>query len=280
MIEMPEAATLARQMQETLPGKTVSRFARGPLTHKFLWLNRPDAEYAALLAGRTITHASHFGRSLYLHFASDLMLWWGDAGGKILYHAPAAPLPKKHHLLWQFSDGSHLTYSLEMWGYCKLLDNTQFSTLPHDEKGIQPLTPLFTFERFNTMLDGYPEKGSKGIKGFLVATGYAIPDPIQGLGNAFVQDILFHARLDPRRKIPTLDPASRRALYDAIQTTLTTAVAQGGRDDEVDLFGQPGGYHRLMDSRSAGTPCPVCGTIIEKIAYLGGACYLCPSCQK
>ena len=42
MIEMPEATTIAGQMKDTLTRKTVTRFARGPLTHKFLWLNRPD----------------------------------------------------------------------------------------------------------------------------------------------------------------------------------------------------------------------------------------------
>mgnify|MGYP001140072550 CR=1 FL=1 len=40
-----------------------------------------------------------------------------------------------------------------------------------------------------------------------------------------------------------------------------------------------GGYRRLMDSRAAGQPCPTCGIVVEKIQYLGGACYLCPRCQ-
>jgi hypothetical protein len=51
MIEMPEAATISRQMQETLAGKTFAHFTRGPLTHTFLWLNKPAEEYDSLLAG-------------------------------------------------------------------------------------------------------------------------------------------------------------------------------------------------------------------------------------
>jgi formamidopyrimidine-DNA glycosylase len=34
-----------------------------------------------------------------------------------------------------------------------------------------------------------------------------------------------------------------------------------------------------MGKQTSGKPCPVCGTTIEKIAYLGGACYVCPNCQ-
>jgi formamidopyrimidine-DNA glycosylase len=58
MIEMPEATTLARQMQDTLTGKTIQHFSRGPLVHKFLWLSKPAEEYDAFLSGRQITGAS------------------------------------------------------------------------------------------------------------------------------------------------------------------------------------------------------------------------------
>jgi len=56
-------------------------------------------------------------------------------------------------------------------------------------------------------------------------------------------------------------------------------IERGGRYDEFDLYGRPGGYVRLMDSKTAGHPCLECGTTVEKIQYLGGACYLCPRCQ-
>ena len=44
-------------------------------------------------------------------------------------------------------------------------------------------------------------------------------------------------------------------------------------------YGNRGEYVRILDSKTKGKPCPECGTPIEKIQYLGGACYLCPSCQ-
>ena len=279
MIEMPEATTLARQMNAELTGKTIARFARGTQKHKFLWLNRPEEEYEIVLPGKTITSVGSYGRSIYIYMGEENMLWWSDAGGKILYHAPGERLPPKCHLLWEFSDGSHLTYALQMWGAVKLLDAAEFNERPHDETGIPPLHPDFTFERFNSMLDEYPEKTSKGIKGFLVATGYVMSNHVSGLGNAIVQDILFHARLNPKRKTPDITPEERKLLYDAIQTTVAKAIVQGGRYDECDLYGDPGGYVRLMDSKTVDKPCPNCGIEIQKISYLGGACYFCPNCQ-
>jgi formamidopyrimidine-DNA glycosylase len=278
MIEIPEATTIALQMKDELTGKTIKKFSRGNLTHKFLWLNRPDEEFEAITPGLVVKGASSFGRSIYLHLGSH-MLWWGDTGGKLLYHPSGEKLPKKYHLILNFKDNSALTFAMQMWGSVKLLDRSEFDHIPKEETGIPPLAPDFTFDRFGQMLEAYPEKTAKGIKGFLVATGYVTPDHISGLGNAIVQDILFSARLSPKRKILDITMAEQKRLYDSIQKTVAEAIELGGRYDERDLYNQPGGYVRLMDSKSIGTPCPNCCQEIIKLSYLGGACYLCQNCQ-
>jgi formamidopyrimidine-DNA glycosylase len=102
---------------------------------------------------------------------------------------------------------------------------------------------------------------------------------INGIGNGYLQDILYKAKIHPARKIPTLKSNERQQLYTSIQITLAEAVSQGCREDERDLYDHPGGYHRLMSNQSVGQPCPDCNTAIKKISYLGGACYLCPNCQ-
>ena len=61
---------------------------------------------------------------------------------------------------------------------------------------------------------------------------------------------------------------------------VTEISDQGGRYDEFNLFGLPGGYIRLMDKNALLRPCPVCGGEIQKMQYLGGACYFCPRCQE
>ena len=68
-------------------------------------------------------------------------------------------------------------------------------------------------------------------------------------------------------------------LYTAIIDATHTVIELGGRNDETDLFGKPGGYVRRMDSHRAGRPCQECGGIVQKMQYLGGACYFCPNCQ-
>ena len=56
-------------------------------------------------------------------------------------------------------------------------------------------------------------------------------------------------------------------------------IAVSGDMDERDLYDHPGGYTRLMSNQTVGKPCRNCGTAIQKISYLGGACYICPTCQ-
>jgi formamidopyrimidine-DNA glycosylase len=68
-------------------------------------------------------------------------------------------------------------------------------------------------------------------------------------------------------------------LHQAILDTVDEVTRLGGRHDETDLLGKPGSYERKMHSKAAGKPCPVCGTEVQKMQYLGGSCYVCPSCQ-
>ena len=274
MIEMPEAATIASQMNDTLTGKTFQHFTRGELMHKFLFMSKPAEEYDAILAGMPVTGASSYGRSIYLYAGDSHLIWFGELGGRILYQHPGQPLPARYHLRWDFSDASSMTFNLQMWGFVGLLTKAELQAHPYAQVGIPPLSTGFTPECFDQLLEKYPEKNKKGIKGFLVTSQH-----VNGIGNGYLQDILFKAKIHPSRKIPTLTDDERQNLYAAIQDTLAEAIKLGGREDERDLFDQPGGYSRLMGNQTAGGPCPVCRTTIQKISYLGGACYLCPNCQ-
>jgi formamidopyrimidine-DNA glycosylase len=78
----------------------------------------------------------------------------------------------------------------------------------------------------------------------------------------------------------TLTKDERKLLFETTRKELQAMVNQGGRNTEKDLFDSFGGYQRIMHSKSAGTPCPNCDTLIEKKQYGGGSIYFCPSCQK
>ncbi len=248
----------------------------GNSPHKFVWYNRTHAEFEALTRGKTIGEARPHGRWLLLAMQPGYVLVLGECGGRLLYHAPGAALPAKYHLCLGFEDGSHLSATTQMWGAMELYEQGQEQNRQYiKDMRTTPADPGFTFDYFCSLIDEVTRGEEKSAKGLLTQDQI-----IPGLGNAIAQDILFRARLHPRRPVHELNRGQKQALYTAIVDTVAEVTRSGGRYDEVDLYNQPGGYIRLMDKNAAGRPCPVCGTPVEKIQYLGGACYFCPSCQK
>jgi formamidopyrimidine-DNA glycosylase len=275
MFELPEYVTLTRQINETLIGKTIGRGSLGNSPHKFVWYNRTPDDFATLTAGKQIGSAHTRGKWLFIPLEPGYLLVFGESGGKLLYHQPAAKLPEKYHLWITFTDGSALTAMTQMWGAMELyVQGEELERQYIKGMRVTPVEPEFTFAYFTGLIDELLTGPKRSVKALLTQEQL-----IPGLGNAVSQDILFHARLHPRHPLGDLAEAQRAALYASIMETVQTCIAQGGRNDEVDLYNRPGGYIRLLDSGAAGKPCPQCGTPIEKIQYLGGASYFCPCCQ-
>ncbi len=274
MIELPEAITLARQITAELKGTGVIAGTRGNSPHKFAFYNREPEEYEAILPGKMVGQATAHGSQLLVPLAPDHLLVLGGGGERILLHADESTLPKKHQLLLAFADGRFLTVSVQGWGSVLLLHQSEAES--HHLAGpprVSPVDQAFTFEYFSELF-GRLESDAHSVKYF------AISKPgIWGVGNGYLQDILFRAKLHPRRRARDLKQSERRAFYAATREVLRTAVEQGGRDSERDLYNRPGHYRRLLNSKAVGAPCPVCGTPIEKISFLGGASYFCPTCQ-
>lgn len=276
MFELPEIVILTRQINETLCGKTVAAGRLGNSPHKFVWYNRTPDDFAALTAGTVAGTAHSRGRWLFLPLEPGYVLVLGECGGKLCYHAPGAALPKKYHLLLSFADGSSLSLMTQMWGAMELYAQGEEQQRQYiRDMRPTPVDAAFTFAYFTTLIDECLQGEKRSAKGLLTQEQL-----IPGLGNAIAQDILFRAKLHPRHPLAELSPLQRRALYDAIGATVTDGIALGGRSDETDLFGRPGGYVRVMDKNAVGQPCPACGAPVEKIQYLGGACYVCPRCQR
>ncbi|MBI4733154.1 MAG: hypothetical protein HY781_13720 [Chloroflexi bacterium] len=275
MFELPEYTTLARQMNETLAGKTIRRGTLGNSPHKFVWYNRTHEEFENLTRGKRAGAARVRGRWLTLDLEPGYRLLLGECGGKVLYHAPRVPLPEKYHLFLAFADGSALTAMTAMWGAMELYEAGQEQERQYI-KGMRttPVDQEFTFGYFTALIDELLQGEKRSVKSLLTQDQL-----IPGLGNAIAQDILFNARLHPRRSLADLTPGQRRDLFTAIVDTVREVTGKGGRNDEADLFGKPGGYVRIMDSRATWKPCPECGRTVEKMQYLGGACYFCPRCQ-
>ncbi len=275
MIELPEAMVFAEQFNAEVKGKRIRAGTRGNAPHKFAFHNRPPEEYAALLPGKTIGEAFARGSAIVVEANPGYAILLGGGGERILLHADASTLPKKHQLYLEFTDGTSLTVTVQGWGSAGLLDAAAIPDHPWCGGGtISPVSEAFTWEHFQGLFDKL-ESQKDSVKYF------AISKPgIAGVGNGYCQDILYRAKLHPRRRAASLTPAERRAFYNAVRKTLKEAVRLRGRDSERDLHDQPGRYQRLLDSTKVGQPCMLCGAAIEKIAFLGGACYFCPECQK
>jgi formamidopyrimidine-DNA glycosylase len=272
MIELPEAVVIAQQITETVSGKRIVRAVANASPHKFAWYTGDPAEYNDRLATKAIGTAKGVGGNIEFG-AGDMVL---AISAPIRYHSSGERLPKKHQLLIEFEDGSAISSSAQMWG--------GFFCFPTGEKGglpdydiaktrPSPLTDAFDRAYFDSLFGAKTPRLS--AKAFL-ATEQRIP----GLGNGVLQDILWTANIHPKRKIGELSTPQIEAMYNAVKRVLATMTAHGGRDTERDLFGRSGGYRTVLSKNTVGTPCPSCGTTIEKDPYLGGSIYYCPACQR
>lgn len=275
MLEYPEIVTIAAQIRESVGGRPIAVVSIAEPHPRFMFLNQNLGDYEDRLVGRRIVDAIGRGKWIHAMLDSGDILLLGEMFGQVRYVEPDEMSPSKVHAAVVFEDGGRLVVTIQAWGGFQVLTPEELAAHPDaGTSGVLPLEDAFTPERFTEILDGSGNWSRKPIKAFLVHEGN-----VAGIGNGMLQDILFRAKLSPKRKIPDLDASERRRLRTAIVETMSEAVRLGGRDTERDLFGEPGGYVPLLDRRTNGTPCPECGTPIEKVQYLGGSCYVCPSCQ-
>jgi formamidopyrimidine-DNA glycosylase len=272
MIELPESKTLANQINETLKGKRIKNVIANKSPHKFAWFSGDPDNYHDLLAGKDILFAAAYGGMVEVQ-AEDIRLIFFDGTNLRCFFSGEEP-PQKHQLQIEFEDSSSLICSVQMYGGMLALGEGQTNDFNECARSKpDPLSGGFTRDYFSSMLTD--KDGKLSAKAFL-ATKQRIP----GLGNGVLQDILFNARVHPKRKMSTLTDNELNSLYDSVKNTLFEMTANGGRDTERDLFGCSGGYRTILSAKSSESPCPVCGSAIIREAYLGGKIYFCPECQK
>lgn len=274
MIEIPEAHNLAKQINSWLINKKVDDIIANKHPHKLVWFHGEPEDYAQKLLGKTIQNAFAYGGLVEIKF-QDVNLVFGD-GINLQYFQANQKEPVKHQLFIKFEDGTFLTSSVKMYGgiWC-FKDNTFdniYYTLAKEKPS--PLSAQFDYEYFTLKILNEQAK-SKSVKAVL-ATKQSIP----GLGNGVLQDILFNAKINPKRKVSSLSETEQKLLFKSVKNTLKEMSENGGRDTETDLSGAKGGYQTKMTSTNAKQPCPDCKSKIIKEAYLGGSIYYCPNCQK
>ncbi|MEW6142386.1 MAG: endonuclease VIII [Chloroflexota bacterium] len=274
MIELPEALNIAGQINDTIYRKRIGSVTAAHTPHKLVWYYGEPAKYSGLLVGKTIGKATAYGGMVEIK-AGNANILFGEGVG-IRFHSKNAPRPPKHQLLIEFEDRSAISASTQMYGGlgCFLegkLDNPYYKAAREKPS---PLSPAFDKAYFDHII--HSEYAQKSSLKALLATKQRIP----GLGNGVLQDILFNAKMHPKKKVNTLSAKDKEVLFSSVKATLSTMAARGGRDTELDLFGHPGGYKTILCKNTVNKPCPACGTMIKKEAYMGGSIYYCENCQR
>jgi len=274
MIEIPEAVSLSRQLADTIGGKRIASVVTGLSPHKFAWYNNDPKNYDALLRGNSIDGAVARGGMIEIT-AENTMIVFSD-GVALRFHTRDEKRPKKHQLLIEFEDGTAISASVQMYGGLLCFRAGEYSDPYYDVAGSKPspLSDEFDGKYFDLLITS-PDVQKLSIKAFL-ATKQRIP----GLGNGVLQDILYDAKIHPKRKVETLTEDERDALFHTVKSTLKEMTAQGGRDTTKDLFGKAGRYKTRLSQNTFDKPCPLCGGTIVKQSYMGGSIYFCNHCQK
>jgi len=270
MPELPEIALIARQMNKEITGKRISDVEpRQPKN-----LNMPVAKFVKTAKGKTVKTVTSKGKWIFIKLdLAYYMLINRGMNADLLHFTPNQKLPPKYQFKLTFSDKTGFTIQFQWFGYIHLVPEKDLTKHKLTARlGISPTDEKFTIEHFEKLLANRKAR----IKNFLLNQ-----KNIAGIGNVYIQDILFRAKLHPNRKISTLTEKEITNLYNAIQTILNHSIKLGGLAYEKDFYGQKGKLtiNEFLVGYKTGKPCPICKTPIIKIKTGSTSSYTCPKCQ-
>lgn len=269
-MELPELTILAMQMKEELMGKQISEVeVANPKC-----LNMPFKQFLKAITGKTIKSVVNKGKWLFIELdLAYFLLFNPGMGVDIIHFETKSQLPEKYHIKFTLNDQTG--FSVRVWWFCYLHLVRKNKLGEHKltgKLGIMPLDKRFTLGLFRKLL--IKRKGN--IKSFLLNQ-----KNIAGIGNVYIQDILFNAKLHPKRKIPSLSATEIEALYVSMKSVLMHSVELGGLAYERDFYGKRGGYgkQQFKIAYKPSDPCPICQTPIQKIKTGSTSSFICINCQ-
>jgi len=276
MPELPEVETVRRGMEESLAGKVV----------KSVRVQRHDLRVAVpanlneIMEGQEIIALQRRGKYIIWHLSSPqaLILHLGMSG-RIHIYPPAAPytLEKHDHVLIEMVDGTHIIFndprrfgmlyatSAQSWARQK----------PFCAMGPEPLEHWCEADLLCAL-----ERRKIPIKNALLDQGV-----VSGLGNIYVCEALYRAKISPLRPASAINNAQARTLVHAIKAVLESAIAAGGSTlkDYQHTDGSLGYFQYGFDVYDReGEKClnPSCGKKIKRVIQSGRSTFYCPACQK
>lgn len=273
MPELPEVETVRRTLIELVAGKRISS-----VTVKLpRIIQRPvdPGQFADALVGRTIQTVERRGKFLRIILDDLILVSHLRMEGRYGVFPTNEPAERHTHVLFHFDDGTDLRYKdVRQFGTMHLfLPGEEFQLPPLHKLGIEPLESEFTLKALRERL----EKRSSRMKPLLLNQ-----ELIVGLGNIYVDEALFQARIHPERTPDSLRSSEWKKLYESIRATLDRAVEAGGSSIKsyVNGQGEMGMFqHQLLVYGKKNEPCPGCGQPIQKLVVGGRGTHICVKCQ-
>ncbi len=273
MPELPEVETVRRQLEPALIGR---RFEQVRIDDPRLVRPYEPAEVAAELEGERVAAVERRGKYLIFRFKSGRVLLIHLRMTGSLLRAPNGSLPDDPHrrAVVRLDDGSDVAYrDVRRFGTWLLLEPGEAEPYLAARVGDEPLDTLFTAARLGERLAGRR-----------VSLKAALLDQrtLAGMGNIYVDEALWRARLNPLRPAAGLDRNELRRLHRGIRAALEHGLArQGSTLRDYRLPDGSGGSmqdeFRVYGRRDE--PCDRCGTPIARTQVAGRTTWYCPTCQ-
>jgi len=288
MPELPEVETVRRGLAPAMEGAC---FAKVEVRRGDLRWPLPKG-FAQRLHGKTVEGLGRRAKYLLADLSSgDVLLMHLGMSGSFRVGKDAAPGKYYHerskstshdHIVFHMSNGATVTFNdPRRFGSMKLVPRAKLEQEPL----LRALGPEPLGNEFDAAMLA---KACSGKKTSLKA---ALSDQrvVAGLGNIYVCEALFRARLSPKRRASTIadrngKPNERaKKLVDAIKDVLRDAIEAGGSSlrDHRRADGSLGDFqHNFQVYDREGQPCPHCKGKIKRIVQVGRSTFYCSSCQK
>jgi formamidopyrimidine-DNA glycosylase len=282
MPELPEVETARRICEAHLAGKIVDRIdVRLPKI-----LRDSPIQDPGVLHGSTLVGARRRAKVLTIDFSNDLslMLHFKLAGqwavllpdGQRYVAGHPVPVPggdyphKSTHAGLIFTDGTIVHYSdIRQFGWWRILPSEQVSEAL-DAFGFGP--------EGTGDLDSRSLIAAMGRRGIPIKTLLLDQSFIAGLGNIYVDEVLFRARVHPATPANALSIPKRKSIIAEIPWVLEQGILQGGVKIVHSIAYPLDGFPAIHGRE--GEPCTRCGTTILKTRVGGRGTYYCPRCQR
>jgi len=288
MPELPEVETVRRGLAPVMEGQ---RFAKVEVRRGDLRWPLPKG-FAQTLHGKTVEGLGRRAKYLLADLSSgDVLLMHLGMSGSFRVGKDTAPGSYYHerskstahdHVVFHMSNGATVTFNdPRRFGSMKLVSRAKLDNEPL----LRALGPEPLGNEFDAaMLAKACVRKKTSLKA-------ALSDQrvVAGLGNIYVCEALFRARLSPKRRASTIadrhgKPTDRaEKLVDAIKAVLMDAIKAGGSSlrDHRRADGSLGNFqHNFRVYDREGEPCPDCKGKIKRIVQVGRSTFYCPSCQK